>query len=245
MDRKTLAIAVSTPSVSLRWLQAWTETILKLAEHFNLSIHLNYSTIVCVARVSNAKEVLNVACDYVVMLDGDNPPAPAQIVQLIADLQMNPEIDLAAGWYRLDLGDGNTSLSCGRSLKVPLNTYPGPRFQRRYPADEADFLSPEAPDLQEIDWTGLGCVVMRKSLLETCGAHAFLPEQEGPEEYWSGHSQGFIWDDMHFCKVARAAGKRLFVDRRVRVPHLKLRDITLPAGEAAKEPAEASAGTDE
>lgn len=241
MDRKTLAIAVSTPSVSLRWLQGWTETILKLAEHFNLSIHLNYSTIVCVARVSNAKEVLNVVCDYVVMLDGDNPPAPAQIVQLIADLEMNPEIDLAAGWYRLDLGE-STSLSCGRSFKVPGQ---GVTFRRRFPADEADFVSPEAPDLQRIDWTGLGCVVMRKSLLETCTPSAFLPEREGPEEYWEGDSQGFIWDDMHFCKVARASGKRLFVDRRVRVSHLKLRDITLPAGEAAKEPAEASAGTDQ
>lgn len=225
MDRKTLAIAVSTPSVSLQWLQGWTGTLLKLSEHCNLSVYLNYATVVSVARVANAIEVLKIECDYVLMLDGDNPPSASRIAQLIMDLEVNPDIDLVAGWYRLSLGE-NTALSCGRAFKVPQAN-----FQRRYPADEHDFLLPEAPDLQEIDWTGLGCVLMRKAVLEQCGAFSFLPLQEGPEEFHTDEHQGFIWDDIHFCKLARAAGKRLFVDRRVRVPHLKLCDITGPAAE--------------
>lgn len=225
-ERKTLAIAALGESFSIGWVQGWTECLMKLPKYLNLTIQHDYATVVCFSRARIAEDMLKTPWDYILLVDDDNPPEPGRILQLVMDLELNPHIDLVAGWYSLDMG-GSTELSFGRAFKVLRST-----FQRRYPANPSDLLNPEAPDLQEIDWTGLGCVVMRRPVLEKCGPQAFLPFQEGPEEHQRGPNRGWIWDDMHFCKTARAQGFRLFVDRRVRVPHLKLRDITMPWPEA-------------
>lgn len=242
--RKKIAIAALGESFSLPWVRAWTDTLLKLGKYFDLSIRLNYATVVCIARASIAVEILQeTPVDYVLLVDDDNPPGASQIVQLIADLEANQHVDLVAGWYGLDMGgmiSGQVGeMSFGRAFRVIKAT-----FQRRYPADPADFFSSDAPELQEIDWTGLGMVLMRWELLRKCGPDAFLPEQEGPAEHQAGINAGFIFDDMHFCKVAKSHGARLFVDRRVRVPHLKLRDITaLPPAKVDEAAAAPVAGT--
>ena len=236
---KRLAIGVLGENFSREWLWEWTQTVLRLSQHFNLVIPPpHYSSMVCMARAAMAAELLKTEADYVLLIDDDNPPNASRIVQLITDLEVNPQVDLAAGWYRLDMG-GETELSFGRAFKVLRST-----FQRRSPALESDFLKAEAPELQEIDWTGLGLVALRWELLKACGPGSFLPLQEGPAEYQTGLSAGFIFDDLHFCKVAKETGARLFVDRRVRVQHLKLRDITgLPPVKPEEEPPAPVAGT--
>lgn len=239
--RKRIAIAALGESFSLEWVKGWTDAIPKLSKHFDLSIHLNYATIVCYGRAALATEILKQPADYVLFMDDDNTPDGSRIVQLIADLEGNQQIDLVAGWYSMALGPEATELSFGRGFRVIKAS-----FQRRYPADPQDFFAADAPELQDIDWTGFGMVLMRWELLKACGPKAFLPEQEGPEEHQQGIEAGFIWDDLHFCKVAKAHGARLFVDRRVRVPHLKLRDITALPPEKGEEAAPAPvAGTDD
>jgi hypothetical protein len=237
--RKRIAIATLGESFSSLWMFGWTEAMLKLPKHYDVIVPPPfYSTVVSLARAAMAHKLLEQPADYVILIDDDNPPQDWQLVQLITDLELNPQIDLVAGWYGLEMG-GESTLSFGRSFRVIKAT-----FQRRYPAGEADFFNPEAPELQDIDWTGLGMVAMRWELLKKCGPGAFLPEQEMPEEHWIGLTQGFIFDDMHFCKVAKAHGARLFVDRRVRVPHLKLRDISpLPPAKLEEAAAAPVAGT--
>lgn len=240
MERKRIAIAALGESFSLEWVKGWTDAIPKLAKYFDLSIHLNYATIVCYGRAALATEILKQPADYVLFMDDDNTPDGSRIVQLLADLEGNQQIDLVAGWYSMALGPEATELSFGRGFRVIKAS-----FQRRYPADPQDFFAADAPELQDIDWTGFGMVLMRWELLKACGPKAFLPEQEGPEEHQQGIEAGFIWDDLHFCKVAKSHGAKLFVDRRVRVPHLKLRDITaLPPAKVDEAAAAPVAGTD-
>jgi hypothetical protein len=87
----------------------------------------------------------------------------------------------------------------------------------------ATFLT-QGPDLQRIAWTGFPMVLMRYALLKDVGYRAFLPIQEGSE---SGNHLAFGWlgEDIGFCKVAVEKGWALFVDRRVRLEHLKTVDI--------------------
>jgi hypothetical protein len=236
-----LAIAVSTKSVSRKWLAGWTDLLMRLSalESAQVSFVFNYAPVVCMARVDAAAALLETGAELFLFLDDDNPPSGVAVAQLIADLAASTDRSIMAGWYWLrDEDSGETALSFGRALRVI-----GSKLMRRRPADETDFLNPQAPEIQEIDWTGLGMVLMRREVLQYLTAAAFVPEYEAIEaDAPIKHGAGWIWDDMAFCKKAKAAGFRLFVDRRVKLEHLKLGNV-LPAGEAAKEPPAPSAGT--
>jgi hypothetical protein len=236
-----LAIAVSTKGVSRKWLAGWTDLLMRLSalESAQVSFVFNYAPVVCMARVDAAAALLETGAELFLFLDDDNPPSGVAVAQLIADLAASTDRSIMAGWYWLrDEDSGETALSFGRALRVI-----GSKLMRRRPADERDFLDRDAPDIQEIDWTGLGMVLMRREVLQQLTAAAFLPEHE-PDDSVTNPGAGWLWDDMAFCKRARAVGLRIFVDRRVKLEHLKLVDVAnfLLAGEAAKEPP--SAGTD-
>lgn len=219
MENGKPRLAISRPGqvFSAEWLCGWENLLLKLAPHFNLSIITGYLTEVCMSRVDHANEALAAEPDFYLMIDHDNPPSAIAAMQLLSDLAAQPEIGIACGWYKLESGQP----SFGRSYNAIGST-----AIRRRNADLEDFLNTEAPDLQEIDWTGLGFVMMRGSVLVDVGHHGFLPDREGGPDDWNGSLDlGFIWDDFAFCKRARAKGHRLFVDRRVKLEHLKLRAI--------------------
>ena len=235
-----LGIAVSCESVSRKWLGGWTDMVMRLSmARVDTSFTLNHTPVVCVSRFDAAAELLKTDAEAFLLVDHDNPPSGVAAAQLLSDLAGGR--DVVAGWYSLQMGEDSkdVTLSFGRSYKVI-----GTTAMRRRPAEERDFFDADSPDIQEVDWTGLGMVMMTRKVLETLSPAAFLPEQEAGID--TTHA-GWIWDDIAFCKRAKAAGFRLFVDRRVRLEHLRVRDITLPlpAGEAAKEPAVSSAGTGE
>lgn len=216
-----VAIIRMGESFSGRWLDGWDALLGAWGNLYDVRLVRSYATEVCMARASAAEQALKTSADYILWLDDDNPPNPAGASQLLADVQ-HPDIALAAGWYGCETQAG-VELSFGRAYNVI-----GSQKKRRRPADLHDFLLPEIGDIQEIDWTGFGCVMMKRTLLEAVGPEAFLPIAEGDAE--DGWQQKFIWDDWSFCRRAKEKGFRLFVDRRVKVPHLKLRDINAELG---------------
>jgi hypothetical protein len=145
--------------------------------------------------------------DLVLWVDSDNLLTYEQFCTLAADLEEHPDADLVAGWswcrpndYKVErkVSAGHFDEAGGRC--APLT------FEEMQAAPR---------DLIEVGYTGFPAVLMRYSTLERAGANAFAPVSS-PAFAW-----GFSPEDVAFSRAAVAAGCRLFVDRRVRVPHLK------------------------
>jgi len=226
-------LAISRPGAtfSAEWLEGWEDLLLRLAPFYDLTIIPGFASQVCAVRADHAQAALKLdpPCNFFMTIDDDNPPSAFAAVQLLADLTAEPQAGLVAGWYFCDIPGIEQCLSFGRSFSVIGST-----AVRRLPADLEDFQNQSAPHVQEIDWTGFGMTVMRRELLAAVGPEAFLPVQEGTEADWGDSLlRGFIWDDMAFSKAAKQRGFRLFVDRRVKLKHLKFRatiDLPNPSG---------------
>ena len=210
IPKRRIAICYLGETFPLRWVQAFSDLLAKLGFVHDVQIFSGYSTQVYLGRAAHAKGVLEMLMDqdYILWIDDDNPPFPDQVDQLLADLEARPEIGMVAGWT-MTLSD------CA--------SFGGIVEGKRIDADVATFLT-QGPDLQRIAWTGFPMVLMRYALLKDVGYRAFLPIQEGSE---SGNHLAFGWlgEDIGFCKVAVEKGWALFVDRRVRLEHLKTVDI--------------------
>jgi hypothetical protein len=72
-------------------------------------------------------------------------------------------------------------------------------------------------DLKEIGWTGFPAFAMRGTALVKAGMNPFAPIISDKAAW------GFFSEDTSFCINARTNGCKFYVDRRVKVPHLKLR----------------------
>jgi hypothetical protein len=210
--RRRIAVCISGEWFPASWLVAWTE-LMQLTRYHDLVITFATSSNVHVTRMELAKQALSIRpqADYILWIDDDNIVTPQQVLQLITDLEHVPHASLVAGWTITGapvLHSNERTLSCGRfkptGITVPM---------------AEDGLLGGVEDLKEVDYTGFPVVLMRRSLLEELGAAAFAPLLN------THHRYGFHSEDVSFCSRARDEGHRLFVDRRVAVPHLKLRDI--------------------
>jgi hypothetical protein len=210
--RKRIAICVSGETFSASWLAAWTE-LMQLSKFHDLIVTFANSSNVHVTRIQLAMEVLKItpAADYILWIDDDNLVTPQNVLQLLTDLEYIPRAAMVAGWTVVGgpvLHSAQRTLSCGRikpdGTSVPL--------------DESALLS-GLEDLKEIDYTGFPVILMRRDFLYEIGPKAFAPILNPHHKY------GFVGEDVSFCTRARDNGYHIYVDRRVAVPHLKLRDI--------------------
>lgn len=211
--RRRIAICISGEWFPAAWVVAWTE-LLQLTQFHDILVTFGTSSNVHVTRIELSKQALAIKpdVDYILWIDDDNIVTPQQILQLITDLEHVPHASFIAGWTETGapvFHSDERKLSCGRFMPDG-NTVPM----------SPDGLLSGDEDLKEIDYTGFPVVLMRRSLLEELGAAAFAPLSNPHHKY------GFHSEDVSFCTRARNEGHRLFVDRRVLVPHLKLRDIT-------------------
>lgn len=218
--RRRIAILAPGESFSRRWLIGWTDLVAGWGAAHDVVVSFPYSTNVYVSRAAGAKNILEleVAPEFVLWVDDDNPPFEQYAAQLLRDLEANPYVSMVAGWCLTQ--DGKPSFGAmvdGKRLDADLEV-----FQK-------------GPELQRIDWTGFPMVLMRYSLLKEVGWKAFLPilEEGDPEECANHVGFGWLGEDIGFCKRATEKGYTLLVDRRVKLEHLKLQDI-LPAGEASR-----------
>jgi hypothetical protein len=229
VQRRTIALLAAGETFSRRWLIGWTDLIGEWAAIHDVQISFPWNTNVHLTRAAAAKNILELENqpEYVLWIDDDNPPFGQWASQLLRDLEAYPEVGMVAGWCLTETGQPSFgTIVDGKRLDADLEA-----FKR-------------GPELQRIYWTGFPMVLMRYSLLKDVGYRAFLPQQEGEESDWEKHiGFGFIGEDLGFCKRAIEKGHVLLVDRRVKLEHLKLQDVVLPAGEAEREPAATSAET--
>ena len=77
-------------------------------------------------------------------------------------------------------------------------------------------------DLWPVGWTGFPVFLQRWEVFEKIGPRPFTPIPT------SHHFYGAFGEDVSFCKRALEAGLSFAIDRRVKVPHLKIRQAGPP-----------------
>ena len=209
-ERPWISCLLPGEMFSQAWVGAWTELLPYLESRFQVSVTFGHSSNVFLTRQAMWNSV-RPETEYILWIDDDQILTMAGMKQLIADLEESPELDGVVGWAWCTgniYGSAEPHLSCG--------TWDTEGNPARFDSDEL-FSGPE--DVKSISYSGFPAVLMRGRVKEKMPDRAFLPifdEKHFPPWGMSG-------EDAAFFFKAREAGLMFAVDRRVKVPHLKLR----------------------
>lgn len=205
-QRKTISICCPGEVFRSEWVTAWTNLIMSLAPVYNIVPWNAHSSDVSITRHELGKAALGVNPDYILWIDDDNPVTATNIFQLIADLEHLPEADVVAGWCYTRSGN----ISCGRWED---------HASKHITLEELMYGEHE---LKQVEWTGFPVVLMRANALGKAGKFPFLRMTDETSPW------GCRGEDYSFCWKLAEAGGKIFVDRRVKVPHLKVGDCCGP-----------------
>lgn len=211
--RRKLAMCLPGQTFSLVWVSNLLNLMNFLMPRFDIAPVLGYASNVYVSReclVQSIEQTCRPFPDYVLWMDDDNILNHIQLAMLLDDLDNNPSIDMVAAWSWIqgDFATTEARVSCGYLNNDGVCV-----------ALKHDDMMKGDRDLLPIEWTGFPAILMRYSALVKAGGGAAFRPYPTPK-----HPYGFYGEDSSFSKRAVEAGVRMAVDRRVRVPHLKLRD---------------------
>jgi len=202
--KRSICVCLPGETFSRPWVMNWTALLAVLSRDFRLLAPIfGYSSSPDVTRNGFRNEVLKGEIpDYVLWLDDDNILTPDDLLQLVADLEEHPDISMAAGW---------SWCADGRSITAGLMLPNGNCGRIDYKT-----MNEGPHDLFRVEWTGFPAVLMRGALLAEAGPKAFvkIPNNIAP---WFCYGE-----DISFCLNVKH--RLMVIDRRVRVPHLKLAD---------------------
>ena len=203
--RPKLVMCLPGESYSMEWVTQWTEILCQLSQFFTIIPMFSWCTNVYTTRESLAKAAMEAEPDFICWIDDDNLVAPGQILTLVNHLIQDASRDMVAGWCWLRSGAYTVIdlVSCGYfdGLKARPMTY-------------ANLMGGD-DNLVPIEFTGFPVLVMRGDVLTRLPKFPFRPILS--DDYPYGHSG----EDVGFCHVAQSHGLTLFVDRTVKVVHLK------------------------
>jgi hypothetical protein len=199
-----VVVCLPGESFAMEWMAQWTETLCSLSTVYRVLPIFSYTTNVYTTRESLAMAAADAKADYIVWIDDDNIVAPGQIQKLIEGLA---DADMTAGWcwLRSNAYDIVDYVSCGKWDGDKARPY-------RY----SEFMDPNVPgDMFKVGWSGFPVVAMRGDIFSKLPKHPFLPILS--DSYPYGHAG----EDVSFCRRVIDANLSIFVDRTVKVPHLK------------------------
>jgi hypothetical protein len=162
---------------------------------------------------------------HLVWVDSDNFISPEIIERLISH-----NVDVVGAWYGQKAGPitEDSMVTCGevdieyfkeehkQLIIQPLKSY----NLRHYNAEDIRLLPRNGKGLLEVGYLGLGCVVMKKGIMESLDFPWFKSwvleyEKEGKIV------RELVTDDLGICLRLRDKGFNLFIDPEVRVGHEK------------------------
>jgi hypothetical protein len=193
------------------YLKAFFEIITSLTGPFEINAQFSFSSNVYITR----KYMLDTARswdkrpEYILWIDDDQVLTLQGLQHLISDLEQNPELAGVAGWAwcEQNIYGGTPMLSFG------IETDEGSRRM------EYELMQVHPSDLIPISYSGFPAVLMRGSILDTMTGDDFLPIfDKDLFKPW-----GMSGEDAAFFSRANDKRLKFAVDRRVKVPHLKLR----------------------
>lgn len=226
--KDNLVIVYPGETFSAKWVSHMLNLCNVLGAHFSLNPFQVYSSNVYITRACAAKEIIErtsksfAPADYVLWLDDDNVLDPDQFKLMFDDLQRHPDLDAVTGWCFVAVdgyatADPRTSVgSMTPDMVAHLYTYD--QLMALEDVMGGSRETTEQSPLAPVGHSGFPCMLMRAQMLEKLGWEAFLPI----------HNDKLPWkitgEDFSFMYRANCAGLKVAVDRRVKVPHLKLRD---------------------
>jgi len=202
--KPSLLVCVPGETFSRAWVEAWTALLPCIGKNFDLrGIVFGYSSSPDTTRQGIREDLMKTRADYVLWIDDDNLLSPEQLLLMLQDLEEHPEIAMVAGWaWEADHNLISAGMFIGKDKLCGRIEY--------------HTLMDGPHDLFRVEWSGFPGVFMRYKLLEAAGAKAFvkIPNEIAP---WYAYGE-----DISFCM--RVQEHLLVIDRRIRLPHLKLRD---------------------
>ncbi len=219
-----VCVAFPGNNFSGAWVAHFLTTFSHIIQHYACTPMNVYSSNVHVTRAAIAKAFLdsgyNSPSDYLLSIDDDNILTAEQFEMLMDDLKRHPDLDgvYAWSWIASDTYEvaGDALTSAGRENFLPM-TYEelmgGPSLPELFEAGEI----PSKLPLRPVTHSGFPAVLLRRSALVKAGGWcAFIPVLTG-EMGW-----GFLSEDASFNYNAVKGGAKFAVDRRIKVPHLKV-----------------------
>ncbi len=210
--RELIACVLPGEVFSQAWVGAWTELLCNLFDHYLVCPTFGHSSIVYFTRQAmwDALRGLSRKPDLILWIDDDQILTVDGLKQLARDLEDNPELDAVFGWAWCE----QNSFQGIPMLSFGVFNESGKSERMQYEA-----MQSRDEDLIPVSYSGFPAVLMRGSVLTKIGERAFMPlfdEEQFPPYGMSG-------EDVAFAIHAREKGLKFAVDRRVKVPHLKLR----------------------
>ena len=213
--RETIVCLFPGEVFSSVWVSHWTSLLCHLMGKFNVEVLFGYCSSVHITRASLVdaflkQEAEGKKIDFALWLDDDNVLTSEQFDLLYADLKKHEYLDGVVGWTWCQPNELQVApvASCGM-----LDGTEAKAFEPEGIAD----LNNGRGDIWGIEYSGFPAALIKWDVHSQLGRNAFLPIRS--ENYW-----GIIGEDVSFFARARAFGFQFAVDRRIKVPHLKLRN---------------------
>lgn len=210
--KPSILLMLPGESFNQAYVSALFEITRALLPHFEVSAQFSFSSNVYITRkyLLDTAKTWETRPDYLLWIDDDQVLTLQGLQHLITDLEQNPELAGVVGWAwcEQNIYGHEPMLSCG------IHDRDGNSRRLEY-----DLMQAYETDLIPISYSGFPAVLMRGSILETVSGDDFLPIFD-KELYkpW-----GMSGEDAAFFSRANDRGLKFAVDRRVKVPHLKLR----------------------
>lgn len=208
-----LIVCIPGSNFSGKWLDAWTELYSQLALEYRVTCVRCEGNNIYQVRADSLAIMAEIAKDdppqYVLWIDSDNIVAFAGFVHLRHALETLLEASAVGAWYLMQMHFGEPpQVTAGRGNDRPnVQTLRNARGQ-----------------LLEVEFIGFGFLLMRWSVIEDLGLHAFTPVLRDDGD--------FEMDDVSYCLRARQKGHRIFLHSGVYSPHLKLLPVPVRITEA-------------
>jgi len=144
---------------------------------------------------------------YILTLEDDNVPPPDAHIRLLESIE-ETGADAVSGIY-FTKGDLNMPMAYGDPAR-----YARDGVLEFAPLDVRQFLA--RGNVVEVNGIAMGCALWRLDLFRQIDPPWFVTVSDLVE----GEGVKCFTQDLYFCERARRAGKRFFVDFRVKVGHL-------------------------
>lgn len=210
--KPVLACVIPGETFNQAWVGAWTNILGRIFEKFHVNVQMGFSSNVYFTRQAqfDALKCISPKPDLILFLDDDQILTVEALDRLFLDMEEHPELDGVVGWAwcESNIYGGEPKLSCG-----PVSETGKPsRFTHQQMVDAGG-------DLISIGWSGFPAALVRGRVMDKIGPRAFMPIFD--EELFP--PWGMSGEDVAFFMHATEAGLKFAVDRRVKVPHLKMR----------------------
>lgn len=211
-QKSSILLLLPGETFNQAYVSALVQIVSSLLPHFEVSTQFGFSSNVYVTRLSmlNAAKTWAKQPDYILWIDDDQVLTLQGLQHLITDLEQQPDLAGVCGWAWCEssIYGHEPMLSCG------IYDREGNSLRLEY-----DLMRAYSGDLIPISYSGFPAVLMRGSILDTMSGDDFLPILD--KELFK--PWGMSGEDAAFFFRANERGLKFAVDRRVKVPHLKLR----------------------